>query len=248
MNRLEQLGIQQWRLKASFQSDVVDESHGLVDEPAALAIDLMSDSPIEPLEVKTQESKPLPSDPEPNSLASMGWQDLQELIDHTRHCPSCGVNESLLGCGNLEADWMFVVDSPSSREIEAQELFVGRAGQLFDAVLSSVGLQRAEIYSSSVFKCAIGDDLSASPQCNEIVHRQISLLQPKVVVTFGEFSAQAVIRANESLDILRASPQQCFQSKVTIVPTYSPNQMLSDASLKSHVWQDLKRCLQVLAS
>lgn len=255
-NRLQQMGIQQWRLKAG-QHDVAS---AVIAENTTASAEIetpLSSSATEALQAPTDppaslaapQPAPVVLPPEPSDpLADMGWQDLQALIDGNQHCPSCGECRSILGSGNLTADWVFISDAPTQKELDGQEIFVGRAGQLFDAIMASLGLARDEVYSSSVFKCAAGDDLSVTPQCKQIVHRQIALIQPKVVVTLGEFAAQAIIRANEDLNVLRNAEQKCHQSKVTIVPTYSLNEMLNEPGLKALVWQDLKRCLGILRS
>lgn len=183
-----------------------------------------------------------------SELQRLDWQGLQALIDSNDNCPSCGSQNSLLGSGDANANWMFVVDAPTSREVSEQTLFVGRAGDLFDAMLRALGLKRTDVYTSSVFKCAPTEDLSATPQCNELVHRQIELVDPQVIVTFGEFAAQAVIKANENLELLRLNQQRCVRTAVTIVPTYSPVQMLNDLSLKALVWEDLKKAMAIVGS
>ena len=141
-----------------------------------------------------------------------------------------------------------MVDAPSKAELQQEQILVGRAGKLFDAMLNALGLTRDIVYCSSVFKCAATENLGESPQCDDILARQISLIEPKVIVTFGEFAAQKVIKANEPLASLRQSKQQCYTSNVVIVPTYSPAEMLNDASLKPSVWQDLKRALALVAA
>jgi len=180
-------------------------------------------------------------------LSNVGWPDLQKLIETNEHCPSCGWGNAYLGAGQQDADWMFIIDAPNSRDIQAKALFSGRAGQLFDAMLNALGLDRERVYSTSVFKCAPTDDLSVTPQCDELVHRQIQLVSPKVVVTFGEFAAQSVIKSNSPLPSLRSvQGQHCFRSTTLVVPTYSPTEMLDDASLKAHVWADLKQALSLV--
>lgn len=240
--RLQQMGIQSWRLK--YGANHSCDSLNLSAEPAIESIPSTESEPQESLEsVQSTNLTSVQSAPE---LSNMGWQALAELIQDDRNCPSCSAQSSLLGSGSLDADWMFIADAPVDREISAQELFVGRAGQLFDAILASIGLTKGEVYCTTVFKCMVGNDLSVTPQCKQVVHRQIALLKPKVVVTLGEFAAQSIVRANEPLDELRTVQQQCYQSKVAIVPTYSLSETLNDSGLKAHVWQDLKRCLKIL--
>jgi len=194
-------------------------------------------------EVVTQKAE---LEPVSSGATTLDWPGLHALIEGYENCPSCGPHNAYLGGGDTDADWMFVSDAPNSREIQEQTLFTGRAGQLFDAILLALRLDRSKVYSTSVFKCAPTDDLSLTPQCDMIVQRQIDLVAPRVVVTLGEFAAQAVIKANEPLDTLRVKSQRCFRTNVAIVPTYSLTEMLDQPDLKAFVWADLKKCLTLI--
>ena len=176
---------------------------------------------------------------------SVSWDDLSDRLKTNEHCPSCGWGNAFLGSGNQQADWFFIVDAPNMKDIEAKSIFCGRAGQLFDAMLAAVGLDRERVYVSSVFKCAPTDDLSVTPQCDSVIWQQIQLVAPKVIVTFGEFAAQAVIKSNLGLNDLRSSDHSLADSSARIIPTFSPIQMLNDTSLKAFAWQDLKKSLNV---
>lgn len=236
-----------------------------VDEPVALEPELRPDNVVEPQAVPILNALPkaaptakpvviehAPSSPAPNTnrmgqdpIADLDWRGLQNLVDGQSQCSSCGVGKSLLGAGDPNANWLFVIDAPHSQDIASQQLLHSRAGQLFEAMLSAVGLERDSIYMTSVFKCLASEDLSQSPNCDKILHRQIALVQPEVVIALGEFAAQSVIKANESLGVLRTSEHACFRTKVPIVPTYTVAQMLDEPALKAQVWQDLKRCLSI---
>jgi len=177
----------------------------------------------------------------------VGWSDLQGRIKTNEHCPSCGWGNSILGSGNQQANWLFVVDAPNVRDIEAKIMFSGRAGQLFEAMLSAIGLEREQVYTTSIFKCAPTNDLSVTPQCDSIVRQQIKLVAPKVIITFGEFAAQAIIKSNLALKDLRPGDHFSTASNTPIIPTYSPAQMLDDGSLKALVWQDLQKSLSAIS-
>ncbi len=175
----------------------------------------------------------------------LSWDSLEERIKTNVHCPSCGWGNAFLGSGNQQAQWVFVVDAPTKREMQAKTMFAGRAGQLFEAMLLAIGLDRESVYCTSVFKCAPTEDLSLTPQCDVMVRQQIELVAPKCVVTFGEFAAQSVIKSNLSLTNLRDNDQLCRGLNIPVVPTYSPSEILTNTSLKSLVWQDLKKSLRL---
>ncbi len=176
-------------------------------------------------------------------IAHLDWQGLQALIDQQGYCQTCGSESSILGSGDATADWMFVTDAPSQDDLSLQQLFSGRAGHLYEAMLHAVGLDRAGVYTSSVFKCIAPADQSLSPNCDKILRRQIELVQPKVIISFGEFASQSVLRSNESLEALRAQQSICYQTQTPVVATYSPLQLLEQAGLKAGAWKDLQKCL-----
>lgn len=195
-----------------------------------------------------------PIDPEPNRvaerpilnpMAELDWHGLQGLIDDQNQCQSCGSANSILGSGDPKADWLFVTDAPTSMDLESQQMFSGRAGQLYEAMLLAVGHNRDSVYTTSVFKCATSDTISVIPSCEKLLQRQIELIQPKVVIAFGEFAAQSVVKSNEGLESLRAQELRCYQTKVRVVVSYSPWQLLDQPSLKAGAWSDLKKCLAI---
>lgn len=183
--------------------------------------------------------------PDLGSLPNLDWNELQSLVDGWQHCPTCGDGKSVLGHGDINADWLFVSDAPTSLEVEQKSLFSGRSGPLFEAMLSALGLERETVYTTSLFKCVATDDMSVIPACDTILQRQIELVKPKVIVAFGEFTAQTILKANANLDVLRTQDQRCIVSKKVIIPTFTPAQMLDDSRLKSKVWADLKKAVLI---
>lgn len=175
------------------------------------------------------------------------WSSLIALLSDGENCSSCADASSILGDGNPSADWMFVFDSPTRRDIEQQKLLTGRVGQLFDAILLALDLDRDAIYLSSIFKCPPAENVTQNlAQCDSLLEHQLKLVQPKVVISFGEFTAQALVKSNETLDQLRQQEHRCFNQPASVVPTYSLMQMLDTPILKERVWDDLKSAQQLI--
>jgi uracil-DNA glycosylase family 4 len=218
--------------------------------PAVTAMPVPLSSPMQPNSAaeeseQTAEARPTAVPVMPDPIEQLDWQGLQRLVDNQSQCQSCGPANSILGSGDAKADWMFVTDAPTSTDLSSQQLFSGRAGQLYQAMLSAVGLTRESVYTTSVFKCATSDDISVIPSCEKLLHRQIELIQPKVVIAFGEFASQSVAKSNEGLESLRSQDLRCYQTKVPIVASYSLLQLLDQPTLKAGAWQDLKKCLAI---
>ena len=73
----------------------------------------------------------------------MTWEELERACEG---CTGCELyrtkNKTVLGCGNRQAELMFVGEAPGEQEDAAGIPFVGKAGQLFDRYLTAVDIDR----------------------------------------------------------------------------------------------------------
>lgn len=252
MNTLQQMGIQQWRLRKGRlrtpEAEIAAAPDSEVCETGKTGVKDVS-SGIESAQVihgtvASQGVIKPASGQSLNHIVQHGsWQDLRQLLLGDALCNSCKQTTPLLGEGDLQAEWMFVIDAPTTADISNQRLLSGRAGQLFDAMLAAAGLSRETIYLTSVFKCPPSKAVSA--QCGTLVHRQLSLIKPRVLMLMGEFASQSILRTNDKLDILRTKEQSCLGGQTAAITSYSPAQLLENPVLKAQVWQDLKKCLRL---
>ena len=265
MDVLEQLGIQRWRYRGEILNESLDvppapkpQEEPVQEHQPDAPVLADQTSPVRenheeppgdlPRSEPGPESLPKPAADEPKTADRMDWGELEALLQSPDYCPSCAVSRPVLGEGDRTADWMFIVDAPTTRDIEQQQLLTGRAGQLFDAILHALGHSRDQVYISSVFKCPPVQELNVSPQCDKLILRQVALVQPCMLVAFGEFAAQTMIKANEDLAALRAAPRRCPINDLPIIPTFSLTEMLADPGNKAHVWEDLKSGMRLLES
>ena len=59
----------------------------------------------------------------------------------------------MFGVGNPRAEWMVIGEAPGAEEDRRGEPFVGRAGQLLDAMLRAIGLSReTNVYIANILK------------------------------------------------------------------------------------------------
>ncbi|HHY44692.1 MAG TPA: uracil-DNA glycosylase, partial [Firmicutes bacterium] len=83
--------------------------------------------------------------------------DLDELRREVVLCRSCGLRDGargvVFGEGNPSADIMFVGEGPGRTEDETGRPFVGRAGQLLEYALKTIGLSRREVFIANIVKC-----------------------------------------------------------------------------------------------
>ncbi len=125
------------------------------------------------------------------------------------------LKQHVVGAGDQNADWVFVGDVPND----------GDAGVLLDKMLIAIQLHRGKnVYLTQLSEPAY-------------FKRQIALIQPKLIVAFGEKAAQSLLGSNESLDTLRGTVHQ-YQD-VSLVTSYAPSHLLQHPQDTSKAWADL---------
>jgi len=271
MNTLKQMGIQQWRKRADSPSAATPPSVADADArmPVADTAQIAHKESIvgeelsahkehiaRPQEIEQQEAAELQTSPD-NQVSreisaatrpepTLSWEGLIQDLTDPAVCPSCAASQPILGAGNQQADCMFIVSTPSSNDLQRQQLVSGRVGQLFDAILKAMSLDRDQVYLTSACKCVVPDDSASTRPCVKMVHKQLALVNPKVVVSFGQQAGQWVVKSNEMLPVLRLHTQKCHSTDIPVVVTHDLSQLLSQPSLKAEAWRDLKRALRLL--
>ena len=178
---------------------------------------------------------------------------LESLEKQAKECHLCDLSKSrtkvVFGEGSLTANLMIVGDAPSNSDDSSGKVFTGRSGELLTKMLENVlGLTRAEVYISNVLKCRALDTQSPSPTfahtCHPYLLKQITLIQPKIIIAFGELAYQYLTGDDSPLVEVRGSVHEKEGYKV--IPTYHPNYLLRNPSAKKEVFEDLKKVKDLL--
>ena len=145
-------------------------------------------------------------------------------------CPLAkGRTQVVFGVGSPTADLLFVGEGPGREEDLAGEPFVGRSGKLLDRLMwEEVGLTRAECYIANVVKCRPPQNRDPAPKeieaCRPYLAEQIELIDPRVIVTLGNFATKLLLETTKGIRELRG---QVFErGRASLVPTYHPAYVL----------------------
>jgi uracil-DNA glycosylase len=195
------------------------------------------------------------------STLSRSWFALQQEVSA---CTACALSRSrkqtVFGVGHPQAHWLLVGEAPGAEEDARGEPFVGQAGRLLDNMLASIGLSRSAedpataVYIANVLKCRPPGNRNPEPsevaQCEPFLHRQIALLNPRVVLVMGRFAAQSLLATEASIASLRGRTHQIEVAgrKVPVVVTYHPAYLLRNLADKAKSWADLCLARQVYVS
>src|SRR5262249_10653470 len=81
------------------------------------------------------------------------WESLKaEVLSCTKCALHSTRTQGVFGVGNRRAEWLVIGEAPGAEEDRRGEPFVGRAGQLLNAMLVAIGLPREQVFIANVLK------------------------------------------------------------------------------------------------
>jgi uracil-DNA glycosylase len=193
------------------------------------------------------------TEPPESAVLREGPDDWDSLRAKVAACTRCSLSttrtQTVFGVGNRQADWLIVGEAPGAEEDRRGEPFVGRAGQLLNAMLRAIGLAREQVYIANVLKCRPPGNRDPNPaevaECLPYLERQIALLKPKIMLAVGRISAQNLLKTDAPLARLRQQVHAFGIAKVPLVVTYHPAYLLRTPADKRKSWEDLKFAREV---
>ena len=174
------------------------------------------------------------------------WQALEAEVTACTKCPLHATRtRAVFGVGDLRAPWLVVGEAPGAEEDRQGEPFVGRAGQLLNAMLRAIGLARGEnVYNANILKSRPPGNRDPKPEevasCLPYLRRQIGLLEPRIILAVGRIAAQNLLATDASLARLRGRVHQFGDLNTPVVVTYHPAYLLRTPADKRKAWEDLK--------
>ena len=164
-------------------------------------------------------------DPAAIAPAMPSWPALAAAMSG---CPACPLSLSrsrvVPGVYPTGARVLLVGEAPGAAEDAGGLPFIGRSGQLLDALLAEVGLARAELAVCNVVKCRPPGNRPPRAvemrTCRPWLDRQVELIDPAVVVTLGATALTWALGRSTRLAEAHGRVHD-FGARV-LVPTYHP--------------------------
>lgn len=147
--------------------------------------------------------------------------------------------------GNPEAQIMLVGEGPGEQEDKQGKPFVGRAGQLLDRMLAAIGLDRTKVYIANMVPWRPPGNRNPTPdelaQCAPFLHRQVELVNPKLLVTLGNVPTQALFETAQGITRMRGTWKTLDIGAWNgpVLPTLHPAFLLRTPSAKAQAWKDM---------
>jgi uracil-DNA glycosylase len=178
--------------------------------------------------------------------------ELEAVVKEVAACQRCELaksrNLTVPGEGNPDADILFIGEAPGWYENQQGKPFVGPAGQFLAELLSSIGLQRSDVFIANVVKCRPPQNRDPLPEevdaCSDYLERQVAAIKPKLVVTLGRHSMGRFFPTGKSIRDLHGTT--CVKNGILCYAMYHPAAALHQPSLKKTLEQDMLKIPKLL--
>ncbi|ADP14822.1 uracil DNA glycosylase superfamily protein [Achromobacter xylosoxidans A8] len=208
-----------------------------------------SGPPPRPVPKAAEEAAPPPPVPVAEAIRNATLEEMHEQVVACAACGLCkGRRNAVFGHGGQPTRWLVVGEAPGEQEDRQGQPFVGRSGQLLDAMLSSVSMSRErDVFITNVIKCRPPGNRNPKPEeiaaCSPYLMRQIALLKPERILVLGRFAAQTLLGTDATIGSLRGRIHQLKTDEgveIPVVVSYHPAYLLRSPSEKARAWQDLR--------
>lgn len=209
-----------------------------VDQPVGQPVDQVVDQ-------VAGHAAPAPPSAELAALTTL--EALRDALGRLDQCPlKHTASNMIFADGNPGARLMVIGEVPGREEDRVGLPLVGGAGQLFDRMLASIGLTRADIYITSLLPWRPPGNRTPTPEEMDMLlpwlHRHVQLAAPQQVLLLGGGPAKAILPDGGGILKLRGRWKDIDFGDGVVRPTMAtlhPSYLLRSPAQKRLAFADL---------
>jgi len=183
------------------------------------------------------------------AAAARSLEELRAALERFDGCSlKTTATQLVFSDGAPDARIMLVGEAPGGDEDRIGRPFVGRAGQLLDRMLASIGLDRTKVYIANVVPWRPPGNRTPTPQetavCLPFVRRQIALVAPRLLVCLGGSATQTLLGVKEGITRTRGiwrDYEGDDGATIPALPMFHPAYLLRQPAAKRQAWADLRK-------
>ncbi len=181
---------------------------------------------------------------------------LLEIKKQVIACHKCPLNKTrtlpVIGQGSHSAEIMFIGEAPGRNEDLKGRPFCGRAGNILEELLTSIGLKREDVYICNILKCRPPGNRDPLPAeikaCVPYLDKQIELINPAIICCLGNFATRYILEKFGLKDEIQGisrihgkvmSANTLFGKK-KIIPLYHPAVATYNINMKGVLLEDFR--------
>tara|TARA_Y100000310_G_scaffold324031_1_gene385327 strand:+ start:2762 stop:3346 length:585 start_codon:yes stop_codon:yes gene_type:complete len=128
--------------------------------------------------------------------------EVAQLKENYKNCNNCSDLcdsriQVVFGSGNYDANILLIGEAPGKTEAEKGIPFCGMSGKILNELLASAGLSREDIFITNTILCRPPNNRNPKKEevenCRDRLDQLIKIMQPKVIVTIGNFATERII-------------------------------------------------------
>ncbi|MQA90326.1 MAG: uracil-DNA glycosylase [Gemmatimonas sp.] len=191
----------------------------------------------------------------PATIPSPG--SLQQLHEVMVRCTRCSLfmnrTQVVPGSGPSRPDILFVGEAPGASEDREGIPFVGRSGELLEAMLEVAGISREEVFIANVIRCR--PPKNRNPRAAELracrgwMEEQVRLLNPRIVVSLGRYALQHFVAKARVTEVQGRLRKVAYSGgEIRLLPLVHPSAVLRDPSFRPKYEEQFRRLGRLLRS
>jgi uracil-DNA glycosylase family 4 len=163
-----------------------------------------------------------------------------EIVQHNV-CPDLAktAKHLVFGEGNPNADVIFIGEAPGKNEDLTGRPFIGAAGKFLNELLESIGLQRDDVYITSILKYRPPNNRDPKPDEKTAfwpyLLAQLEVIKPTLVVTLGRHSTNCFL---PDVQISKVHGEPLKWQGYNLLPLYHPAAALYNSGMRQTLIDD----------
>lgn len=184
----------------------------------------------------------------------MNLTTLKQQYSTCQKCPSLCQSRSqvVFGNGNEQAQILFIGEAPGATEDKEGIPFCGASGKVLQELLNTINLNREDIFITNTILCRPENNRNPEKEevnnCRERLDQLINIMQPKVIVTIGNFATERIIN-KKGITTLRGNihPITINNQEIKIIPIIHPANYLYNGR-NPKMFEQMAQDFQVIKS
>jgi len=183
-------------------------------------------------------------------FAAESAQSLEELRTALENFNGCNLKSTarstIFARGDASSGLAIIGPMPNADDDRDGEPFAGRAGQLLDRMLASIGLNRDKVFLTNILPWRPpGNRMPSQPEmdiCRPFIEQQLALAKPRAVLLLGNFSARFFFGGSETIHAVRGQWREISVGSLIVpaIASLHPQELLTAPINKRLAWADLQ--------
>jgi uracil-DNA glycosylase family 4 len=171
-----------------------------------------------------------------------------DIVSHNI-CPDLAktATQLVFGEGSPDAEIVFIGEAPGKNEDLQGRPFIGAAGKFLDEMLTEIGLNRKDVYITSILKYRPPNNRDPFPEEKAAflpyLQAQLAVIQPALVVTLGRHSMNCFL---PGLQISKVHGQLVTEHGQAYLPLYHPAAALYSRGMRQTLIDDFRQIPDIL--